>query len=449
MAPDSDKPDDHWDEIFKAEDFGDKTVPATVAQPDSAAAPQPAPQPAAEPAAQSRRALRESENRGAKSSRSPRDRPREGYHENGSLSRPPKKKSRRKGWIIALSIVAVLLAGGAVGVSWAWGNYEDQIRKVMGWEIPIDYEGAGHGEASIVIRSGDGGEVIAASLTEAGVTKTPEAFYKLLLVQDPQVVFFPGQYLLKQEMSAQAALDALQDPANKVEISVLIREGQMIDQTMAALSEGTGIPLADFEAAALDPTVYGVPAEAPSLEGYLFPARYNFEPDGTAAGVLQTLVNRTFQSLDAAGVAPTDRHRVLTMAALIQREAGSNQEDFYKVSRVFQNRLDSGWLLQSDATVAYGADTTHTVWTTPEDRADESNKYNTYANPGLPVGPIGAAGDLAIDAALHPADGPWFFFVPINLETGETVFSVTQAEHEQAVEKLRKWCRETQSPNCD
>lgn len=444
MAPDADKPESHqpatqWDEIFAA-----PTNPLPPSGPGATSETEPMTPVAGAPsgAPNGRRALRETETgRRKPPSRDPH---RNGYSENGT---PPRKR-RRKGWIIALSIVAVLLAGGAAGASWAWGNYETQIRKVMGWEIPIDYEGSGHGEASIIIRSGDGGEEIAASLAKAGVTKTPQAFYKLLLVQDPQVVFFPGHYLLKKEMSAQAALDALQDPANKVETSVLIKEGEMIGQTMAALSKGTGIPLADFEAAAADPTVYGVPAEAPSLEGYLFPARYNFEPDATAASILQTLVNRTFQSLDAAGVAPADRHRVLTMAALIQREAGSNKEDFYKVSRVFHNRLDAGWLLQSDATVAYGADTTHTVWTTPADRADTSNRYNTYTHPGLPIGPIGAAGDLAIDAALHPADGPWFFFVTVNFETGETVFSVTNAEHDRAVEQMRKWCRDTKSPTC-
>jgi UPF0755 protein len=130
------------------------------------------------------------------------------------------------------------------------------------------------------------------------------------------------------------------------------------------------------------------------------------------------------------------------MAALIQREAGPNQDDFYKISRVFTNRLEQGINLESDATVAYGADTLDTVWTDPADRANAENKYNTYANPGLPIGPIGAAGDLAIDAALHPADGPWLFFVPINLATGETVFSETVEEHDAAVDVLQNWCRE-------
>jgi UPF0755 protein len=56
------------------------------------------------------------------------------------------------------------------------------------------------------------------------------------------------------------------------------------------------------------------------------------------------------------------------------------------------------------------------------------------------VGPIGLPGDLAIDAALHPADGTWLFFVPINLATGETVFSDTVEEHDAAVQQLHEWC---------
>jgi UPF0755 protein len=107
---------------------------------------------------------------------------------------------------------------------------------------------------------------------------------------------------------------------------------------------------------------------------------------------------------------------------------------------VFQNRIDQGINLESDATVAYGTGNLHTVWTTDSERADASNLYNTYANPGLPIGPIGLPGDLAIEAALTPADGPWLFFVPINLQTGETVFSETVEEHEAAVAVLREWC---------
>lgn len=409
----------NWDELFSSQPGG----PQPSASDSAAAGSDEAPAPSSR---------REARNQAEATPRGP---------------RPPKRRRRWLPWLIAL---LVLLGLGAGSVAVVWLNFEDQVRKVLGWEIPAeDYTGAGSGEATITINSGDTGDVIAQSLVDAGVVKSFDAFYELLLRQDPAAQFFPGVYNLAEKMSAQAALDALLDPANRLENTALIHEGRSIHQAFDILSTATGIPVADFEAAAVDPTVYGAPAEAPSLEGYLFPATYVFDPGVTAPSVLQTLVNRTFQALDAAGVAPEDRHRVLTLAALIQREAGPIKEDFYKVSRVFINRLDKPMNLQSDATVSYGTGRTDTVWTDDAERADASNIYNTYANPGLPAGPIGAAGDLAIDAALHPVDGPWFYFVPINLETGETVFSVTFAEHNAAVDKLLEWCRTSKSPNCD
>ncbi|HEU4808979.1 MAG TPA: endolytic transglycosylase MltG [Homoserinimonas sp.] len=435
MAPESNGPGDNWDEIFTTE-------PANDQQPKAPEAEQPL----------SRRQLRESEGRRPQQPHSERATSGAG---SGSGSRDDGPKRRRgRGWIIALGIVVVLLGGAAGGASWAWANYEDQIRKVMGWELPIDYEGSGHGEATVVIKSGDGGEAISAALAEAGVTKTTEAFYKLLLVQDPPVVFFPGHYQLKQEMSAKSALEALQDPANKIEASVLIKEGWSVDQTIDALVEGTGLAREDFVAAVADPAVYGIAAAAPSVEGYLFPAKYSFDPGIDAATVINTLIARTYQSLDNAGVAAEDRHRVLTIASLIQREAGSNPDDFYKVSRVIQNRIAQGMLLQFDSTAHYGYSWAHgerldsSVFSSSAELGDD-NPYNTYKHVGLPIGPIGAAGDLAIGAALKPADGDWLYFVTVNLDTGETKFTNTNAEHNAAVDQLRKWCRETQSPNCD
>jgi len=361
---------------------------------------------------------------------------------NAALVVEPHQRRKRTGLWVGLSILLVfLLAVGGFGL-WAWTTYQDQIRDLFGWSEPNDYVGAGTDEVLITIQDGDIGSDVAMTLAQNDVVKTYEAFYDLLLVQDPQVNFFPGTYSLKKQMSAQLALDALNDPANKLVQTVLIPEGKTIWETYELLAAGTGLTVADFEAADDDLASFGLPAQAVNLDGYLFPAQYTFEPGLDARAILQQLVDRTVQSLDAAGVAPEDRFAVLTLASIIQREAGSNPDDFYKVSRVFTNRLDTpGWKLQSDATVAYGTGNTHTVWTTDAERADAANLYNTYVHEGLPVGPIGAAGDLAIDAALHPVDGPWYFFVPVNLATGETVFSETESQHEAAAEQLRDWCR--------
>lgn len=351
----------------------------------------------------------------------------------------PRKRSLK--WLAITLPIVIVLGLGAGGAAFAWLNYEEQVRELLGWELPNDFEGTGNGEEAIVtIQAGDIGSDVANTLHDAGVTMTFDAFYDLLLEQPENVNFIPGNYTLQKQMSAQSALDALLNPENKITSRLLITEGTVLPSALAIISETTGIPLEEVQAAAADPTLYGVPANAPSLEGYLFPATYELDGTETAEGILQVLVNEMFARLDALGVAPENRHEVLTKAGLVQREAGPNEDDFYKIARVFQNRIDQGMNLQSDATVAYGTGNLQTVWTTDAERADASNPYNTYANPGLPIGPIGAPGEVAIRAVLAPADGPWLFFVPINLATGETVFSETADQHEAAVEQLRAWC---------
>ncbi|MFB6609222.1 endolytic transglycosylase MltG [Agromyces sp. NPDC056379] len=349
----------------------------------------------------------------------------------------PEKPKRRGAWgcLVGLLIVAALGAG-------AFFFLQGPINAVIERFTPAaDFEGAGTGEVVFMIHDGDVGSDIATNLVDEGVTASYDAFYDLLLEQSPEPEFHPGAYQLAEEMSAQAALDALQDPANKLENTFVIPEGMSLPDALVAISEGTDVPLENLQAAAVEPPAsYGLPAEATTLEGFLFPATYTLEPGLDAHAVLQTLVNRQFEALDAAGVPADQRWSTIVLASIVQREAGSNLDDFPKVARVFQNRLDQGINLESDATVAYGTGNTHTVWTTDEERADASNLYNTYANPGLPVGPIGNPGDVAINAAIHPAEGSWLFFVPVNLATGETVFSTTVEEHEAAVARLQEWC---------
>ncbi|TFB91815.1 endolytic transglycosylase MltG [Cryobacterium sp. TMT1-3] len=313
---------------------------------------------------------------------------------------------------------------------------------------PADFtaEEAATGEdVVIMIHEGDGGSDITSTLVDEGVVKSFDAFYSILLQTTPEPVFQPGAYQLKTKMVASTALDALLDDGARLNQTVIVPEGTAAVDVLQSISEGTDIPLADLQAGAANVAGFGLPAEATTLEGFLFPATYTFSPGDTAQIVLQTMVNRQYEALDAAGVAVADRWKTIVFASLIQREAGL-RVDYYKVARVFLNRLDPAqWesgLLQSDATVAYGTGNTHLVTTTDAERADAGNMYNTYAHPGMVVGPISNPGDLAIDAALHPADGPWLFFVTVNLDTGETVFSTTVAEHDAAVVVWQNWMRE-------
>ncbi|MEJ3403749.1 endolytic transglycosylase MltG [Rathayibacter sp. YIM 133350] len=353
---------------------------------------------------------------------------------------PERERPRRSGAVGCLIAVLVLVALGVGGWIALQGPIQQFASSLQG---PADYSGNGTGSVTVQIKDGDIGEDVAKTLHTAGVTASTEAFYKLLLAQSPAPVFQPGTYELRKKMSAASALAALEDPKSKLENTVLVHEGDAAPEVYQQTADALKVPLADVQAAAADPASFGLPAEATSLEGFLFPATYTFDPGTTPQQALKTMVDRSFQALDSAGVPPEARWKTVVLASIVQREAGSDTEDFGKVARVFQNRLDEGMLLQSDATVAYGTGNTDTVWTTDAERADAGNPYNTYVHAGLPVGPIGNPGDVAIQAALHPTEGDWLFFVPVNLATGETVFSTTEAEHEAAVQRLHDWCAES------
>ena len=77
---------------------------------------------------------------------------------------------------------------------------------------------------------------------------------------------------------------------------------------------------------------------------------------------------------------------------------------------------------------------------TDEEKRDKSNPYNTYANPGLPVGPIGSPSDDAIAAAANPEKNDYYYWVTVNLDTGETKFSKTYEEHQRYVQEYQQWC---------
>lgn len=361
-----------------------------------------------------------------------------GAHQAPSV-RPTRRKGRGRRALIVLLVIVLLLGGlTAVGVMF-WNQFGDRVSEALGWTTN-DYEGEGHGETIVTITAGEIGEDVAVSLAEAGVVKTSQAFYELLLAQNPQVDFQPGTYRLRLEMSSQAALDALRDPASRMQLSAMIPEGKTVGQTLEIVSAGADIPLEELQAAAANPGSFGLPEGVTSLEGWLYPATYEFEPGTTAEAAIAKMVGYQIALLDELGVPVEDRERVLTIASIVEREAG-RAEDFGKVSRVIVNRLDSGMRLQMDSTAQYGFQQHDdgSVWSTDAALADD-NPWNTYVHEGLPIGPIANPGRAAVEAALNPEPGDWLFFVAVNLDTGESVFTTNGADHDTAVQQLNEWC---------
>ncbi|MBB3158157.1 UPF0755 protein [Microbacterium proteolyticum] len=373
-------------------------------------------------------------------------------HDIGQPVPAPSRKRRHVGRWIALAVV-VLLVGGMVGGGMAlWNTYGDRVQAFLGQEESVDFEaGQATGETRVTIVSGDTGESVSPKMFEAGVTKASNSLYKYMVDNSVAFTFQPGVYKLQQQMTSEAVLAALRLPENRLDYSVQLREGLTLAQSLDLISEQLGLARADLDAAVADPSQYGV--SATTLEGWIFPATYDFDEGVTAAQVIDRMVTRTMQSLDTAGVPEGDRERILIIASIIEREARSS-EDFYKVSRVIENRLqpsnqETFGKLEMDSTVQYGAGEMGSgSVSTSEEARNSDNPWNTYMYPGLPIGPIANAGDLAIDAAMKPADGPWLYFVTVNLDTGETVFTSTYTEHLAAVEQWRAWCADNPNSGC-
>jgi UPF0755 protein len=296
-----------------------------------------------------------------------------------------------------------------------------------------DYVGQGEGTVVIVIEPGDLGEDVARKLVAADVVKSFDAIYRPMLSSD--LVIFPGHYEFPLQIPGAEALRILLE-AKPITTSVTIPEGFQIAQIVPELSAKLGLAPADLFAAINEANDL---FPGPTLEGYLFPATYSFSPGVSASVVIEKMTDRTLQELDRFDIALEDSLEVLTLASIIQEEARL-EKDFFKVSTVFNNRLERGMLLQTDPTVKYYYE--GSIKSFQQGVADRKNPYNTYVYAGLPPGPISSPGSLAIEAALNPAPGNYLFFVSINLNTGETVFSETLQEHEKAVQLYMKWLRE-------
>lgn len=351
-------------------------------------------------------------------------------NENSNPAKLNSRKTKKLIKLIALAVAIILVAG--VGYL-----NRAAVRGVIDQFSGQEFSGNGTGSTSFTIAKGDSGTTIAKHLAEQGITKDYGSTVRHVVASNP--TFFPGTYSLPLGISSDRAIALLTDPRNLLTDKVTIPEGYRLVDIYKRLAARTGIPEKRFEVAGKKLSKYGLPKSAPSLEGYLFPATYNFDPSLNATEILQVMANRMKDELNSFGIAKRDWQQTLTLASIVQREARLH-DDFYKVSRVFKNRLAIDMPLQSCATASYGVGS-FSIFVTNKILNDD-NPYNTYKYSGLPLGPIAAPGSLAIDAVLHPADGTWLYFVTWNLSSGETIFSNTYAEHQAGITKWDKWMAE-------
>lgn len=329
---------------------------------------------------------------------------------------PPSRNRSSWGKRIA-GLIAVAIALGMIGLS---------VLLVRGPDESTDFAGAGTGEVTVVVSSGDTLTKIGRTLAEAGVVLSAESFVNAASVDERASSIGPGKYTMRRQMSSIEALELMLDPASRADSRLVLPEGLRLEQTVAIAAEATSLPKSDFQKVLQEPEQLDLPAFAKNRpEGFMFPATYDLTGEETAKSTLRTLVKRFKEASDdvsletrAADVGLTP-YEALIVASLVQAEVAPG--DFAKAARVIYNRIDQGMPLQLDSTVSYALGITDIQLN--EDQLATSSPYNTYVRRGLPPRPINSPGEAAMEAALNPAKGKWLYFVSVDPRTNETKFA--------------------------
>ena len=333
----------------------------------------------------------------------------------------------------------------------------------LGWALLMPVKPSP--QTFVLLHPGYSTRRIAAELKSAGVIRSKEAFLLWHYYHHGRSLK-AGEYLFDK-------------PANIIEIQKRLRRGDVYFRTVVIPEGFTMFDIARaIEAAGLGPAdqfltvaqhdkalIADIAPGAPSLEGYLFPDTYQFSrlmtmhdmaaamvrqfrqvahqigliPGGDSSGLTsQGGLKVTAAAYDAAPQ-PEDVERVVTMASIIEKETAVPEERPL-VASVYYNRLAKHIALDADPSIIY-AELLAGTYGGALHHADMVFKspYNTYRNAGLPPGPIANPGRSSLEAALHPADTDYFYFVAD--AQGHHRFAQTIAEHNKNVVAYRKAMR--------
>lgn len=300
-------------------------------------------------------------------------------------------------------------------------------------------------EIIVDIPIGSSVSYIAQTLEDSGLVKNARVF-KYYVKFKNESEFMAGEYHMNPSMTFQEIIESLktgrimQEPV----FTMTIPEGKQLDEIAAVIADKTKQPEKEvFKSLNDEKFIQSLMEKYPSilttevwakdikypLEGYLFPATYAFyKKDPSLDEIVSTMLDKT-QSVVEKYRQDIERedmtvHQFLTMSSLIEEEA-TEKADRDKIASVFYNRIDEGMPLQTDPTVLY-AQGKHKARVTYKDLEVDS-PYNTYKNKGLTPGPISNSGTMSMEAALHPADTDFLYFLASS--DGTVYFSSTLDEH--------------------
>jgi len=330
--------------------------------------------------------------------------------------------------VIVGRIVALILV-----VAFAFGAW-------CAWAVLTPVEP--HAPKFVMLRPGYSTRRIAAELKSAGVIRSEQAFILWRYISHRRSLK-AGEYLFDR-------------PANTIEVQKRLRQGDvyfhtvvipegftMFDIARAIEAAGLG-PAQDFLKAAQSDTalIADIAPDAGSLEGYLFPDTYQFSRMQNMEEMAAAMVKQFRQVAAQIGLISISGQPVqltVTVASIIEKETAVPEERPL-VASVYYNRLAKNIALDADPSVIYAEllAGTYTGALHHEDMRFDS-PYNTYLHIGLPPGPIANPGKSSLEAAMHPAQSDYYYFVAD--AAGHHRFAHTLEEHDKNVAAYRRAMR--------
>ncbi|HWQ60176.1 MAG TPA: endolytic transglycosylase MltG [Candidatus Fimivivens sp.] len=333
-----------------------------------------------------------------------------------------RKGRRSRAVIVVAAFLCVVAVLGAASV-WFLARSVETARGTHQESVTVTLSGA------------EGVFTFASDLKRQGVIGSELPFLYYLFREDLRTKLKAGNYSLSGAMPIRDIVAKIvRGETVEKGIKVTFPEG-MTAAEMAARLDANGLPgaaflsLVTYPDAALRgryPFLASLPVGA-TLEGFLFPDTYFFDSklgaDAIIAKMLDGFKDRAVPML--SGVPVDKRYASLILASIVEMEVRTDA-DRKTVADLFLRRIVSGMPLQSDATVRYALGVTKVKHSLADISID--SPYNTYANKGLPPGPVSNPGLSSIRAVLNPTPNTYLYFLN-NPSTGETVFSTTFDEH--------------------
>ena len=308
------------------------------------------------------------------------------------------------------------------------------------YRVTAPYKGYDEAEKFVEVPPRSGPSAIGRALIDAGIVRDRVTWRLAIELSGAERGLHAGEYRFSEPVSARDVVARLAKGDVYLR-PITFREGLSIAE-MARMFEAQGLgSAAAFTKAASDASlVASLDPDAPDLEGYLFPETYGMNRRSSPSTLVRAMVAR-FEAVfgpelrEAAKARGMSVREVVTVASLVEKETAKPDER-PMVAAVYRNRLKIGMPLQCDPTVIYGLQRARRYDgnLTREDLAFDS-PYNTYRYPGLPPGPIAAPGRGSLEAAVHPADVDYLFFVSRN--DGSHIFSRTYEEHRRYVQEYQ------------